>query len=133
MSQQETRKRRVIIAEDDDAMRKVVRELIEGLGVDVEEASSGADLIELLVDEKPIDLFITDIRMPWMTGLQIALSVRNAGLNMPILVITAFGDDHLRAQVEKLGNATLLDKPFKADQLLSLASSFLLSYDTTKN
>ena len=110
---QETRSRRVVIAEDNDDMRAVIRELIESLGAEVVEAASGGDLIMLLTDEKPVDLLITDVRMPWMTGFQVSLAARNAGLTMPIIVVTAFGDDHLRAQVERLGSASLLSKPFR--------------------
>jgi CheY-like chemotaxis protein len=124
---QETRSRRVVIAEDNDDMRAVIRELIESLGAEVVEAASGGDLIMLLTDEKPVDLLITDVRMPWMTGFQVSLAARNAGLTMPIIVVTAFGDDHLRAQVERLGSASLLSKPFRPEELLSLARSLLPS------
>ncbi len=92
-------------------MRRI-RELIESLGAEVAEAASGGDSIMLLTDEKPVDPLITDVRMPWMTGFQVSLAARNAGLTMPIIVVTAFGDDHLRAQVERLGSARLLSKPF---------------------
>lgn len=123
----EERSRRVVIAEDNDDMRAALRELIESLGAEVAEAASGGDLIMLLTDNQPIDLLITDVRMPWMTGFQVSLAARNAGLTMPIIVVTAFGDDHLRAQVERLGSATLLPKPFHPDELLNLARSLLPS------
>jgi len=58
---------------------------------------------------------------------QVSLAARNAGLTMPIIVVTAFGDDHLRAQVERLGSASLLSKPFRPEELLSLARSLLPS------
>jgi CheY-like chemotaxis protein len=122
---QEIRRRRVVIADDNDDMRAAIRELVGTLGVDVAEAASGGDLIVLLTEEKPVDLLITDVRMPWMTGFQVSLAARNAGLNMPIIVVTAFADDQLRAQVERLGSASLLSKPFHPEELLSLARSLL--------
>ena len=122
---QESRRRRVVIADDNDDMRAAIRELVGTLGVDVAEAASGGDLIVLLTDEKPVDLLITDVRMPWMTGFQVSLAARNAGLNMLIIVVTAFADDQLRAQVERLGSASLLSKPFHPEELLSLARSLL--------
>jgi FixJ family two-component response regulator len=79
----------------------------------------------LAEDDRAIDLLITDVKMPWATGVQVALSARNAGLTMPIIVITAFGDDRLRDQVKHLGAATLLPKPFRAEEFLSLARSYL--------
>jgi len=63
---------RVVIAEDDDDTRTILCELVSGLGVHVAEASGGDDLVTLLADGKPVDLLITDVRMPWITGLQVA-------------------------------------------------------------
>jgi CheY-like chemotaxis protein len=124
MSQEPSR--RVVIADDNEDMRVVLRTLIESLGAEVAEAANGGDLAMLLADDdRTIDLLITDVRMPWATGVQVALSARNAGLTMPIIVITAFGDERLRGQVERLGSATLLPKPFRTDEFLSLARSFL--------
>ena len=118
--------RRVVIADDNDDMRVVLRSLVESLGAEVTEAANGGDLIILLADDpRPIDLLITDVKMPWATGVQVALAARNAGLTMPIIVITAFGDERLRDQVKRLGAATLLPKPFRPDELLSLARSYL--------
>jgi CheY-like chemotaxis protein len=111
---------RVVIAEDDDDMRTVMCELISGLGVEVDAAASGGELIRLLTDDRPIDLIVTDVRMPWMTGYNVALSARNSGLSVPIIIVTAFPDEALAAQVERLGSAVLLAKPFRPEELLSL-------------
>jgi len=116
----EERLPRVVIAEDDDDMRSVLCELVSGLGVEVAEASSGGDLVVLLTNDDPVDLLITDVRMPWMTGFQVALSARNSGMGVPIIIVTAFPDDTLRAQVENLGSAVLLAKPFRPEELLTL-------------
>jgi CheY-like chemotaxis protein len=120
--------RRVVIADDSDDMRQVLRGLMESLGADVSEAANGGDLLVLLANERrPIDLMITDVKMPWLSGVQVALAARQAGMNMPIIVITAFGDDRLRDTVERLGTTTLLPKPFRPDELLSLARSYLFA------
>ena len=116
---------RVVIAEDDEAMRTVLCELVSGLGVDVAQASSGGDLVRLLTDDHPVDLIITDVRMPWMSGFNVAVSARNSGLAVPIIIVTAFPDDALRAQVERLGSAVLLAKPFRPEELLTLVRARL--------
>ncbi len=115
-----TRLPRVVIAEDDDDMRDVMCELVAGLGVEVAAASSGGELVKLLTDGPPADLIITDVRMPWMTGNSVAVSARNSGLSVPIIIVTAFPDDTLRAEVDGLGGAVLLAKPFRPDELLGL-------------
>jgi DNA-binding response OmpR family regulator len=100
-------------------------ELVSGLGVDVAQAASGGDLVRLLTDDLPVDLIITDVRMPWMSGFNVAVSARNSGLGVPIIIVTAFPDDALRAQVERLGAAVLLAKPFRPEELLSLVRARL--------
>ena len=116
---------RVVVADDDDDMRAAMCELIAGLGVEVAAASSGGDLVRVLTDDLPVDLLITDVRMPWMTGYNVARSARNSGLLIPIIIVTAFADDSLAAQVERLGSAVLLAKPFRPEELLSLVRSRL--------
>jgi two-component system response regulator HydG len=116
---------RVVIAEDDDEMRAVLDELVSGLGVEVALAASGSELVKLLTDDRRVDLIVTDVRMPWMTGYNVALSARNSGLTIPVIIVTAFPDDALAAQVEKLGSAVLLAKPFRPEELLSLVRARL--------
>jgi two-component system, cell cycle response regulator DivK len=116
----ERRVLRVAIAEDDEDMRAVLRDLVSSLGVEVAEASSGGDLVMLLTNDEPLDLLITDVRMPWMTGFQVAVSARHSGIGIPIIIVTAFPDDTIRAQIENLGDAVLLAKPFRPEELLSL-------------
>jgi len=116
----ERRPLRVAIAEDDDDMRSVLRDLVSSLGVEVAEASSGGDLVMLLTSDQPVDLLITDVRMPWMTGFQVAVSARNSGIGIPIIIVTAFPDDTMRAQIDNLGGAVLLAKPFRPEELLTL-------------
>jgi CheY-like chemotaxis protein len=116
---------RVVIAEDDDDMRAVMFELVSSLGVEVAQASSGGELVKLLTDGEPPSMLITDVRMPWMTGYNVALSARNSGLAMPIIIVTAFPDDVLAAEVERLGSAVLLAKPFRPEELLSLVRARL--------
>jgi len=116
---------RVVIADDDDEMRDVLCELVEGLAVEVEAASSGCDLGVLLAGARPFDLLITDVRMPWVTGLQVAVAARHAGLQIPIIVITAFPDAEIQSKVDGLGGAVLLAKPFGSEDFLSLVRSHL--------
>jgi CheY-like chemotaxis protein len=107
-------------------MRIVLRSLLESLGAEVREASNGGDLAILLADtHQSIDLLITDVRMPWANGVQVALAARSSGLSMPIIVITAVCDEQLRDQVKQLGAASLLPKPFHPDEFLSLTRSCL--------
>jgi CheY-like chemotaxis protein len=93
---------RIIVADDDDEMGASMCELLSQLSATVEGASSGGDLGILLAARQPADLLITDVRMPWLNGLQVATAARNAGLRIPVIVVTAFPDDEVRSKNEAL-------------------------------
>jgi len=119
---------RILVADDDLQLLDTVAEALRRLGADVVQAESGAELIEQLASEGPFDLVVTDISMPWMSGMQAMRSVRTVGLGMPVIVMTALGDERVSAQVQALGrNAALLRKPFELSELESVAAMLLSS------
>ena len=122
---------RIIVAEDDFDMRRLVADCLSKEGYEVHEVADGAELLLRIEDsyclrQEPIrvDLFVTDIRMPVYSGLEIASGMREAGLDMPVVVMTAFGTPETRERAESLG-AALLDKPFKLEELRSLVRRLL--------
>lgn len=120
-----TEKLRALVADDDRETLRIVGEAVEELGVTVTRAASGGELIERLADGE-FDFVVTDVSMPWMTGLQAVHSARAAGLSTPIIVITALRDDKVASQVEALGrDAALLYKPFGIDELYAAIDSVL--------
>jgi DNA-binding response OmpR family regulator len=112
---------RVVLAEDDFEMRRLVAQALRRDGYEVLEAKNGSELIECLETamrvQDRIDLVITDVRMPGLTGLQ-AIDWMNKvrALQVPVLVVTAFGDRHVRQQARRLG-ADVLEKPFDLEEL----------------
>jgi CheY-like chemotaxis protein len=115
----------VLLAEDDEAMRAVVREMLVPMLADVYEAASGLELFTAIAAAGPFDLIITDLRMPWVSGLQAALAIRNAGVQAPLIVMSAFGDPALKRSVAGLPRAVFLDKPFSAAELRGAALAML--------
>lgn len=109
---------RVLVADDDLQMRRLVAESLrkEDYHV-VEETDGGRLLIRIAAmttpgeGADPVDLIISDIRMPVCSGLDALEGLRDAHLTTPVILMTAFGDDETRARAEKLG-ALLIDKPF---------------------
>lgn len=125
----QARPARILVAEDDDEMRRLVIESLARDGYDLVDATdAGQLLLRLGVSERtqadPIDLVITDIRMPVCSGLEIARSLRDAHWTMPIVMMTAFGDAETREHARSLG-AVLIDKPFKMKTLRSLVRTLL--------
>lgn len=109
---------RVLLAEDDPDMLGSVTQALRGLGADVVTATDGAELLQRLADEGPFTVIVTDVSMPWMTGLQAMHAVRYAGLGTPIVVMTALQDSRLPQDVRALGaHVELLRKPFGIGEL----------------
>ena len=118
-------KLRALIADDDPETLRLVAEAVEQFGAEVTCAATGGELIEQLPEAR-LDLVVTDVSMPWMTGLQAMHSARTAGWSTPIVVMTAFRDDKIVDQVKALGhNAVLLHKPFGIDELYAAMRSVL--------
>jgi DNA-binding response OmpR family regulator len=122
---------RVVLAEDDLQMRRLVAESMRADGYHVIELVDGAQLLVRIArqyrmrdpDER-IDLIISDIRMPVITGLAILKGLRDAHCTTPVILMTAFGDDVTRRAAFDLG-ATLFDKPFKMGDLREVARRLL--------
>lgn len=107
-------------------MLEAVSSALEQIGIEVTRANNGAELLHALADQGPFDLLVTDISMPWMSGLQVSRSARSAGLLMPLLFMTALRDDKLASQIAKLdARASLLHKPFEMSALVNKVTSML--------
>jgi len=112
---------RVLVAEDDREMRAIVAAALRRLGYAVTEARDGATAVDhigsclLHNTPDPPDVIVADIRMPALTGLSVLASVRE--LDLPVILITAFGDDYTHALARRLGAVTVFDKPFDIDML----------------
>ncbi len=114
----------VLLAEDDFELRRL---LIRGLrkdGYDIVEVASGAELVHRLglnLQEpervEAVDLIIMDIRMPGWSGLEVLEALRSIGCQIPVIVMTAFGDDETHRTALRLGAASVLDKPLDPDHL----------------
>jgi CheY-like chemotaxis protein len=111
---------RALVADDDSEMLSLVSRVLQHFGADVVAVSSGGELLEKLANDGAFDVIVTDITMPWMTGMHVMQSVRTAGLPVPVVVMTALRDPTLPDQVRSLGtHAELLFKPFSIADLYS--------------
>jgi CheY-like chemotaxis protein len=118
-----TRKRHVLVAEDDPDMRRLVAALLRGAGHKVAEARDGMEILDRIEStiwaERPelFDVIVSDISMPGLSGLDVLAALRCTHFSTPVILITAFGDDDTREEARELGAAEFLDKPFDPDAL----------------
>lgn len=116
-------KPRVVLAEDDAAMRCMLVEAFDEAGYEVQEFSEGSSLKASLLqaikepDQGSFDIVVSDIRMPGMTGLEVLKELRAKNWNKPIVFITAFGSKETHQQALAL-NADVLNKPFDIDDMI---------------
>lgn len=110
----------MLVADDDRELLELVGRAMRRIGLDVSLASSGGELLEQIAEHGPFDLVVTDVSMPWMTGLQVMHSARTAGMVCPAVVMTALRDHVTRQQIKALGlDVRLVQKPFGIAELES--------------
>ncbi len=116
--------RRLLVADDDDLSREVVREVLASYGVEVTEAADGHQVIEMLKSAEPhgFDAILMDMHMPLLDGIAATQAIRSMDredvANLPVIAITAdaFAED--RAAAAECGLNGYVTKPFDTQELL---------------
>jgi two-component system, chemotaxis family, chemotaxis protein CheY len=117
------RRRRILIVEDEEQVRKPMRLNLTKAGYDVVEVGNGADAIEFLKTEGNagmVDTLLCDIRMPEVTGIDAILHVRTHYPSIPIVVLTGYPDVELAASLMEQGVLDYLIKPITREELLTV-------------
>ena len=107
---------RVLVVDDDDEMRSMLRRTLEADGYQVTERNRGTHVLETLRGA-PFDLIILDKEMPGITGLELLPALHRDFPAVPVVLVTAFGGRQVAASALRLGAASYLEKPFKLAQL----------------
>jgi two-component system, cell cycle response regulator CpdR len=115
---------RILVVEDEESVRDFVNRVLTMHGHSVLIAKDGAEAVELM-DDHHFDLLLTDIAMPMMDGISLALKVRATRPHVPILLMTGFADERQRAHNLTLLIEGLITKPFNMDQLLNAVNKAL--------
>jgi DNA-binding response OmpR family regulator len=116
---------RVLLAEDNNDMRKLLALSLRKYGYEVIECADGRQLLNYISsfffpyeETEVFQLIISDIRMPGFTGLEVLERMHNCKAFPPMVLITAFGDEEIHAQARRFGAAAIFDKPFDIDELM---------------
>ena len=123
---------KILIIEDDDVARELMRMALESRGHDVTVAENGVAGYDAALFVKP-DLIVTDIQMPGADGVHVVRRVRDTRSleNTPILVITAFGSGTATFSLQ-LGANAYEPKPLDPHSFLSTVERLLAGRDTLK-
>lgn len=108
---------KILICEDDELVLKMIEFKLEREGYSVISAMDGKSALELLSAENP-DLIITDIMMPYLTGLEIVNKVRHEmKLKTPIIIVSSIGLEKTVLEAFNLGADDFITKPFSPNEL----------------
>jgi signal transduction histidine kinase len=106
---------RILLVDDDSAVREVTAALLRGCGYTVVEAGSGGGALDVLDGDDHIDLLLVDLAMPGMSGSELARRVKPRRPTLPILFVTGFAD---RTALEGVNEARIIGKPFIDSELV---------------
>ncbi len=108
----------VLIVDDEDATRSLCHDVVTDSGLRTRTASTTEQALEIL-DQMPVDILITDLRVPQIGGLELLKRVRSNYLQTAVLVLTQYGTIESAVEATRLGAADCITKPFHIPELRS--------------
>lgn len=115
---------KVLIADDESRMRKLVKDFLNKNGIQVLEAENGEEACDIFYKQKDISLIILDVMMPKMDGWQVCREIRSNS-NVPIIMLTARGDEKDELLGFELGVDEYISKPFSPKILVARIDAIL--------
>jgi len=111
----------ILVAEDDHEMRRLIAATLRRRRFAVTEAANGMELLDHLEAAvrrgRRYAAIVSDVRMPLLSGMDVLAVLQAASADVPVILITAFGDAATHAEASDLGAVVVLDKPFEMEDL----------------
>jgi FixJ family two-component response regulator len=120
----------VYVVDDDPSVRRVIKRLVESVGLHVELFGSAQEFLQAKRPDAPACL-VLDIRLPGISGLEFQRELAEADVNIPVVFITGHGDIPMAVRAMKAGAVEFLPKPFRDQDLLD-AIQMALDRDRTR-
>ena len=117
---------KILVVDDEQSMRDFLKILLVKDGYEVITAENGSSALKVLEDQ-PVDLVISDIRMPETSGLELLEEIKAKHTDMPVIMITAFASPNDAVHAMKNGAYDYISKPFNVDEIKSVIYSALNS------
>mgnify|MGYP006297913109 CR=1 FL=1 len=114
----------ILVVEDEDAILMGIQENLETAGYTVLTAADGHEALQEGLGKSP-DMIILDIMLPGMSGYEVCRELRDAGRDMPILMLTARHDEFDKLHGFEMGADDYVTKPFSIDELLARIKAIL--------
>jgi DNA-binding NtrC family response regulator len=108
---------RILVVDDDTGTQNAIKVGLMSQGYEVFTAGSAEDALRIIQStmeiNEPPDLLLTDMRMPGMSGLELIQFARELIPDIRTIIMTAYGDDHVRTKIRKLSKCGYVEKPFQ--------------------
>jgi DNA-binding NtrC family response regulator len=108
---------RILVIDDDEAVRESIGRMLRGVGYVVQPAGNGEEGVEL-ARRGGFDVILSDLRMPGMSGIDVLRRLREVRVDAAFIVMTGFGSIDTAVESMKLGAVDFMQKPFFRDELL---------------
>ena len=116
-----------LVVDDDDMVLSVMVQSLEELGFNTIPALGGRSALAMLEQDTPIDLLVTDVRMPRVSGIDVAGAVRRKSQSLPIIFVTGFSAQFAEANDNPDPHIALLRKPYTLAALKQTVSTVMPS------
>ena len=111
-------KETILVAEDEEAVRRFVERVLTGAGYQVRAAPDGAAAIDLAEQLPQLHLLVTDVVMPGINGIKLAAHLTSTRPNLPVIYASGYSDEGIPERSAGNRKAWYLPKPFTAEKLL---------------
>lgn len=118
------RKRRIMVVDDEDLVRDLLSRYLDKLGYEVVLAEDGSQALRLY-QERPVDLVLSDVRMPRLDGLQLLVALKDINPRLPVVLISGHGEVETVVHALKAGADNFLAKPLRMDTLARVVKQSL--------
>ncbi len=115
--------KRILVIDDTKNIRLLLTKCLEHEGYQVETASDGQEALDMFKNSK-YDLAFLDIKMSRLSGTEVLKSIREMGIETPVIIITAYATVKNAVECTKLGAVTYIQKPFTAEKIKAVLREF---------
>jgi DNA-binding NtrC family response regulator len=120
--------KRILVIDDTKNIRMLLTKCLEHEGYQVETASDGQEALDMFKTSS-YDLAFLDIKMSRLSGTEVLKSIREMGIETPVIIITAYATIKNAVECTKLGAVTYLQKPFTAEKIRTVLSEFMNRFE----
>ncbi|MEX1827281.1 sigma-54-dependent transcriptional regulator [Luteibacter sp. CQ10] len=108
--------KRILVVDDEAKMRRILELALKSMGHEVEQAGDGEEALAK-IESGSFDLVLTDLRMPRLDGIGLLTALRDAGSDLPVIVMTAYGTIETAVAAMKVGAADYVIRPFEMETI----------------